>query len=130
MRFSIHDFILATHGKILYGFSAHRMENDIMNEKSPAEISREKLVQDFRSLMNDADELLTATRDDLGDRIKDARARLNDALDKAKASVNQYEDKAVAGAKATNQIIRDHPYETIGIAFGVGLLIGVLVNRR
>ena len=32
--------------------------------------------------------------------------------------------------KAADKVIRDHPYQTIGIAFGVGLLIGFLARRR
>ena len=40
------------------------------------------------------------------------------------------EEKAVAGAQATDKVIREYPYQSIGIAFGIGLLIGVLVNRR
>jgi len=33
-------------------------------------------------------------------------------------------------AKAADRVIRDHPYQTIGIAFGLGLLIGVLARRK
>jgi len=40
------------------------------------------------------------------------------------------EEKTKEAAKATDRTIREHPYESIGIAFGVGLLIGVLVARR
>ena len=39
------------------------------------------------------------------------------------------EARARNGAKVTDRAIREHPYEAIGIAFGVGMLIGVLVNR-
>ena len=35
-----------------------------------------------------------------------------------------------ASARAADRVIRDHPYQTVGIAFGVGLLVGVLVNRK
>ena len=35
-----------------------------------------------------------------------------------------------ASARATDRAIREHPYESIGIAFGVGVLIGVLINRK
>ena len=35
-----------------------------------------------------------------------------------------------AAAKKADTIIRDHPYESIGVAFGVGLLLGVLVTRK
>jgi ElaB/YqjD/DUF883 family membrane-anchored ribosome-binding protein len=40
------------------------------------------------------------------------------------------EQKAVERAKAADRLVRDHPYQTIGLAFGLGLLIGVLARRR
>ena len=40
------------------------------------------------------------------------------------------EEKTTASAKATDRAIREHPYESIGIAFGIGVLIGVLINRK
>jgi ElaB/YqjD/DUF883 family membrane-anchored ribosome-binding protein len=40
------------------------------------------------------------------------------------------EEKAVERAKAADKVIRDHPYHTIGLAFGLGLLIGILARRR
>lgn len=51
-------------------------------------------------------------------------------LAKAKVTCHELEEKAVVSAKAADKVIRQHPYESIGVAFGVGLLIGVLVNRR
>jgi len=43
---------------------------------------------------------------------------------------NNIQEKAVNSAKATDRVIRDHPYQTIGIAFGIGVLLGVLINRK
>jgi ElaB/YqjD/DUF883 family membrane-anchored ribosome-binding protein len=40
------------------------------------------------------------------------------------------EAKAIAGAKAADHAIREHPYESLGLALGMGLLVGVLVGRR
>ena len=44
------------------------------------------------------------------------------------------EEKTVAGAKVADKTIREHPYESIGVAagvaFGLGLLIGVLAGRK
>jgi ElaB/YqjD/DUF883 family membrane-anchored ribosome-binding protein len=40
------------------------------------------------------------------------------------------EERAMEGARATDRVIREHPYQSIGVAFGIGLLIGVLVTRR
>jgi ElaB/YqjD/DUF883 family membrane-anchored ribosome-binding protein len=47
-----------------------------------------------------------------------------------KAMIQRAEKKAVEQAKAADRVVRDHPYETIGIAFGLGLLIGILARRK
>jgi len=106
------------------------MENSATFDQSPAAATREKIAQDLRTLMRDAEELWRLTKDDLGERTKETRARLRETLDKAKASARELETKAAAGMEATDKLIREHPYPSLGVAFGVGLLIGVLVNRR
>ena len=58
------------------------------------------------------------------------RAKLESAIEKAKDICERLEEKTVAAAKVTDRTIREHPYESIGIAFGVGLLVGVLVGRK
>jgi ElaB/YqjD/DUF883 family membrane-anchored ribosome-binding protein len=57
------------------------------------------------------------------------RARLDAAVEKAKAVCERLQDQTAAAAKASDKAVREHPYQAIGIAFGVGLLIGVLVMR-
>ena len=93
-------------------------------------VTKERLVQDLKTVVRDAEELLKSTASDLSDKAKDARARLSAALESAKGSLGDIEEKALQGARATDRIIRDHPYPALGVAFGVGLLIGVLVNRK
>ncbi len=61
------------------------------------------------------------------DQGKEAAGRLKQALDTAKVRV---QEGTVAGAKATDRTIREHPYESLGVAFGLGVLIGVLIARR
>jgi ElaB/YqjD/DUF883 family membrane-anchored ribosome-binding protein len=51
-------------------------------------------------------------------------------VDELKAMVQRAEEKAKESAKAADRVVRDHPYQTIGIAFGLGLLIGVLARRK
>ena len=51
-------------------------------------------------------------------------------VDEMKSMIQRAEEKAVERAKAADRVIRDHPYQTIGLAFGLGLLIGVLAIRR
>jgi ElaB/YqjD/DUF883 family membrane-anchored ribosome-binding protein len=45
-------------------------------------------------------------------------------------AMNSISEKTTAGARATDRVIRDHPYEALGLAFGLGVLIGVLINRK
>jgi ElaB/YqjD/DUF883 family membrane-anchored ribosome-binding protein len=47
-----------------------------------------------------------------------------------KGMFQRAEQKAVERAKAADRIVRGHPYQTLGLAFGLGLLIGILARRR
>ena len=51
-------------------------------------------------------------------------------MDDLKEVIQRAEEKAVERAKAADKVIRTHPYQTIGIAFGVGLLVGFLARRK
>ena len=95
-----------------------------------ADVTKEKLVTDLKTVAHDAEELIKATAGDLGEKTKEARARLAAALENAKATGRHLQEKAVAGAKATDKVIRDHPYQALGIAFGAGIIIGLLLNTR
>lgn len=99
-------------------------------ERSNSNVPRDKVKEDLRVLVRDAEALLKATAGDMSDQAKEARSRLGEALEKAKATCHRLEEKTVQAAKTTDVVIRAHPYESMGIAFGVGLLIGVLVARN
>jgi ElaB/YqjD/DUF883 family membrane-anchored ribosome-binding protein len=58
------------------------------------------------------------------------RARLEVATEKAKEVCKRLQEQTVAAAKATDKAVHEHPYPAIGIAFGVGVLIGVLAMWR
>ena len=51
-------------------------------------------------------------------------------VDEIKTMLKRAEERAVERAKAADKIVRDHPYQTIGLAFGLGVLIGILARRR
>lgn len=88
------------------------------------------LVQDLKAVMRDAEALLHATANDASEKAREARVRLTEALSRAKANCLELEQKAAVAAKAADKVIRNHPYQSIGIAFGVGLLLGVLASRK
>ncbi len=57
------------------------------------------------------------------------KAKLEGVIEKAKEVCERLQNQTTAAAKAADKTIREHPYQAVGIAFGVGLLIGVLVMR-
>lgn len=97
---------------------------------SASDLSTEKLVSDLKRIVTDSEALLHATKGAVGEQASEVRERLTQALDAAKQTCHRLEEKAVEGAKAADRSIREHPYQSIGVAFGIGLLIGVLVTRK
>ena len=103
-----------------------------METRSAEEIeqSTERLLQDLKAVVHDGEELLKAGAQDLSGRGMAARERLAAALEVARETRRKLEERARASARATDRIVREHPYQSIGAAFGIGMLIGVLLNRK
>jgi ElaB/YqjD/DUF883 family membrane-anchored ribosome-binding protein len=91
-----------------------------------AEGSKEKLVQDLMTLVRDAESLVKTAGGNLADK---SRQDLITALERVKASCRRLEAQAAVHARTADRVIRDHPYESIGVAFGIGLLLGILGAR-
>ena len=81
-------------------------------------------------LMEDAQALLAATAHVAEEKVVEARKRLTAAVERGREVWNNVQEKAIAGAKATDQVIRDNPYKALGVALGVGAIIGYLIRRR
>ena len=71
-----------------------------------------------------------ATADIAGEKIGEARKRLAAALARGKEIAGQVREKAIEGAKAADVVVHQHPYQAIGIAVGVGALMGYLLAKR
>jgi ElaB/YqjD/DUF883 family membrane-anchored ribosome-binding protein len=91
---------------------------------------RQAIGNDLGTLAEDARALMTATAGVAGDEIGAARKRLAAALENGKEIYGRVRDKAVEGVKATDQAVRENPYQAIGIAVAVGAVIGYLLARR
>lgn len=85
---------------------------------------------DLEALAEDAKVLLAATTDATEEKLVAARARVAEALNLGRATWSRLQDRAVQGVRATDQAIRSHPYPAIGIAFGVGAILGMIAARR
>ena len=85
---------------------------------------------DLVQLADDARALMAATADVAGEEVGEARKRLAAALERGKEIYGRVKEQAVEGARVADQAVHDHPYQAIGIAFGVGAILGYLVSRR
>lgn len=110
------------------------METHFPTGQPDSHEARERVMTDLKTLLHDSEDLLRATAGDMSVAAKDARARLTAALERARASCAAWQEQSLEcarrTARKTDETIRSHPYESIGIAFGVGLLLGVVLKRR
>ncbi|MGD0816274.1 MAG: DUF883 domain-containing protein [Verrucomicrobiota bacterium] len=81
-------------------------------------------------LADDAQSLVAATANATEQKIIDARDRLSAAIESARETCDRLQQKAVEGAQSVDKQIREHPYQAIGMAFGIGALVGCLIGRR
>ncbi|HCU53636.1 MAG TPA: DUF883 domain-containing protein [Gammaproteobacteria bacterium] len=105
-----------------------------MNAANDMNVAKERLVKDFRAVATDAEELLKATASQTGERVTAARARIEETLREARERLAELEEGALARGKQavrrTDEYVHDHPWESIGVAGAVGLLLGMLISRR
>jgi ElaB/YqjD/DUF883 family membrane-anchored ribosome-binding protein len=111
------------------------MESHFPNmENTPSRLARERVLEDMRTLVRDAEDLLRATTDDMSDKAKEARSRVAAALENAKASCIELQEQGLESAqeavKRADEAIRANPYQSIGVAFGIGLLVAGLLRRK
>lgn len=102
--------------------------------EAESEVSKEKLVQDFKLVIADAEELLRATASQAGEKVSAARERIQDRLHTAKIKLAEAEEAVLIrtreAARVTDEFVHEKPWYAVGIAAGVGLIIGMLIGRR
>lgn len=95
---------------------------------------KEKLMNDLKVVIADAQELLKMTANEVGDKAVALRSRMQTRLDQAKAELARLQEVTVVKAKevgqATDTYVRENPWQAVGVAAGAGFLIGLLVSRR
>lgn len=101
---------------------------------SQASIETDKLVEDLKVVVRDAEALLRATSAQTGEKIQEVRARAEQSLKQAQTRLAQLEDQAYQRARevadATEVYVRENPWQALGIAAGIGVLVGLLLSGR
>jgi ElaB/YqjD/DUF883 family membrane-anchored ribosome-binding protein len=60
--------------------------------------------------------------------LDDIKTVVRDGQELLRASAGQFKEKAIFGAHETDRVIRESPYQTIGIVFGIGLVVGLMAS--
>lgn len=98
------------------------------------EVSTDQLVADLKTVVEDAEALLKATSTLTGEKIQEVRARAEESLRQARVRLTEVEEEAMRRARevaeATDEYVRENPWQSVGIAAGVGLVLGLLLARR
>lgn len=98
------------------------------------EVNTEKLVADLKVVVADAEDLLRATAGQAGDKVAEMRGRIQDHLATAKASLAEAQavvvDRAKQVGRATDEYVQDNPWRSVGVAAGIGFIVGLLIGRR
>jgi ElaB/YqjD/DUF883 family membrane-anchored ribosome-binding protein len=102
-------------------------------------VTSEQLYEHLQAVIRDTEALLQATASYAGDKAEQARAKAGETLRAAKARMSDVQDEMVDRTrdyvKQGQQYVRDNPWQSIGLAAGIGLLVGALLlsnsfNRR
>jgi len=96
--------------------------------------SRDRLVSDFKTLVADAEELLKETASQAGDKIGVARQKIEQSLIEGKKALADAEknllEKSKEAADVADDYVRENPWSAVGIAAGVGLVLGLLIRGK
>lgn len=97
-------------------------------------VTKEKLVADLKAVVSDAEELLRLTASQAGEKVGELRVRMQENLVSARHKLADAEaalkEKSREVARATDDYVHEHPWRSISVAAGVGLLVGLLIGRR
>ena len=94
----------------------------------------ESLATGFKAVVADAEELLKATADLSGESFIAAREKFKEKLEIARGTLADAQgiarDKAGQAAAATEKYVADNPWKAVAIVGSIGVIVGMLVNRR
>jgi ElaB/YqjD/DUF883 family membrane-anchored ribosome-binding protein len=105
-----------------------------LHPQEETQISSEHLIGDFKALMADAEALIKATAHHEEGPLSAIRSKALDTLANAKETLSSAEgtfvEKAKIAAESTDDFVHRNPWEAVGVAAGLGLLIGLFIGRR
>jgi ElaB/YqjD/DUF883 family membrane-anchored ribosome-binding protein len=95
---------------------------------------RDRLIEDFKAVIQDTEDLIKATASQTGDKVAAVRARAEENLRETRRKLEAIENDVIArgkaAAKATDDLVHEKPWQSVAIASAVGIMLGMLISRR
>lgn len=89
---------------------------------------------DMKTLVKDAQELFREASLATGEKAEELRNKglvmLDAAMEKAQQIQAVAVEKGKEAAQTTDEFVHEHPWQAVGIAAGIGLVVGLLIGRR
>ena len=96
--------------------------------------TRDRLIDDLKLVIRDAEEMLRSTGQQMDDRYQAARAKFESTLSNAKNELSLLEEQVISGTRDAienaDQYVRQNPWQAVGVGAFAGLVIGIAVGRR
>jgi len=86
------------------------------------EAAGDKLMQELRDVVAAAEELLAAAAP--------SAERMRDIRDRAEGALRGARERLEGAGDELEQQVRKHPVAALGIAAGIGLILGLLLSRK
>jgi ElaB/YqjD/DUF883 family membrane-anchored ribosome-binding protein len=101
---------------------------------SPTSDSPDQLIRNIQKLMDEVEAVVAKSTDSAGhefsEKFDELQDRLAAATDKVRGAYTTARKKVVAGAQRADDTIRSHPYESLAITLGIGVILGAFLRRR
>lgn len=92
-------------------------------------IEKSQTADELKALLQEAEQALSNTAGEASDKFEELRNRLRNALESGRYSFERLRAEATRKAQQADQLVRDNPYYAIGVAAGIGAIVGILLSR-
>lgn len=97
-------------------------------------VTKEQLINDFKVVVADAEALLKATANQSGEKIAALRDKAEESLRAGKIRMAEAQEALLVrtreAADTADVYVHENPWRAVGIAAGIGLVVGLLIGRR
>jgi ElaB/YqjD/DUF883 family membrane-anchored ribosome-binding protein len=96
--------------------------------------TRDRLLDDLKLILRDAEDLLRSTSQQAGDGYQVARAKFESTMGMAKENLSDVEQIVAENTRVamenTDRYVKENPWQAVGVGALAGLVVGLIVGRR